>query len=351
MSELHDALVAMGVGRDEIESAENNGTLLALAAEHFLLPGQRMFDTADVAARCDVEPETLSTLWLALGFPRAVDEKAFTDQDVEVLQTFLRDGSISDYSLHEVRIISASLGRVADVFVDEIWDTHRSAGQSEHDALSEMADGVDLDRLERILMYLLRRHLVSGFYRRSALHDQAVRDGSPSLAVGFADLAGFSTFSQHMSSSELANLLVTFERTTYDLVTGFDGRVVKTLGDGVLFTSDTAPAAAEIALRLAELGHELPPVHVGVGWGPVLIRQGDCFGPTVNLVSRLVGCAEGREVIIDSALASELTDDDRFTTVPLGDRDLKSFGPVPLLRLTRPTPSELAEVPRAPTSR
>jgi len=184
------------------------------------------------------------------------------------------------------------------------------------------------------LMYVLRRHLVAGFYRRSALHDQAMRYGTPSMAVGFADLAGFSAFSQDMGSADLADLLVRFERAVYDLVAGLDGRVVKTMGDGVLFTADTPRAAADIALRLAELGDELPPVHVGVGWGPVLIRQGDCFGPTVNLASRVVGCAAGREVVTDGSLASELADDDRYALVPLGERDLKSFGLVPLFRLT-----------------
>lgn len=339
MSELHNALAALGASTEEIEAAEKNGTLLALAAERFLLPGERVFDTIEVAARCGVEPETLSQLWLALGFPRATDEKVFSDADVDVLRTFLRSGSISDYSLHEVRVISASLGRVAEVFVDEVWDAHRSAGQSDRDALAAMADGIDLDRMERILMYVLRRHLVAGLYRRSALHDAAMQYGAPSLAIGFADLAGFSTFSQHMSGAELATVLVEFERTVYDLVVALDGRVVKTLGDGVMFTSESPTAAARIALRLAELGVELPPVHVGLGWGPVFVRQGDCFGPTVNIVSRLVECAAGGEVVIDRVMAGVLTDDDDFSVSPLGERDLKSFGPVPLFRLTRPAPA------------
>jgi adenylate cyclase len=336
MSDVYDVLVALGVSRKEVEAAEQNGTLLALAAERFLLPGEREFDTAEVAAQCGVEPETLTKLWLALGFPRSVDEKVLTAFDIEVLRTFLRDGSVSDYSLHEVRVISSSLCRVAEVFVDEVWDAHRAAGQSERDALSAMA-GVDLDRMEQILMYVLRRHLVAGFYRRSALHDQAMQYGAPSLAIGFADLAGFTTFSQDMNSTELAGLLVEFERTAYDVVVELGGRVVKTLGDGVLYTSQSPTAAADIALRLAELGDELPPVHVGLGWGPVLIRHGDCFGPTVNLVSRLVACAAASEVVIDSAMAQQVAQDDRLSVTALGARDLKSFGDVPLYRLARRT--------------
>ena len=337
MSELYDALGALGVSREEVEEAERNGTLLALAAERFLLPGERGLDSAGFAAECGVEPDKLAKLWLALGFPPAVDEKAFSDQDVDVLRVFMRSGSISDSSLHEVRVISASLGRIAEVFVDEMWDAYRSAGQSERDALKEIAGGIDLGRLERILMYVLRRHLVAGFYRRSALHHQAMRDGAPSMAVGFADLAGFSTLSQAMSAVELAELLMAFERTAYDLVVALDGRVIKTLGDGVLFTSASPTAAARIALRMAGLGDDLPPVHVGLGWGPVLIRQGDCFGPTVNVVSRLVDCAAGGEVVIDAGMAEVLATDTRFAVVSLGERQLKSFGSVPLFRLEQHT--------------
>ena len=332
MSGLYDALGALGVSQEDVEEAERNGTLLALAAERFLLPGERRLDSADIAAECAVDPTMVAKLWLALGFPPGVDDKVFSDQDVDVLRVFLRTGSVSDYSLQEVRVISASLNRVAEVLVDEIWDAHRSAGQSERDALRAMA-GVDLARMERILMYVLRRHLVAGFYRRSALHDQAIRDGAPSMAVGFADLAGFSTVSQAMSAVELAELLVAFESKAYDLIVELDGRVVKTLGDGVLFTSDSPPAAAHIALRMAGLDDGLPPVHVGLGWGPVLLRQGDCFGPTVNLVSRLVGAATGGEVVVETAMAEALAADTRFSVVSLGEQELRSFGVVPLFRL------------------
>ena len=54
----------------------------------------------------------------------------------------------------------------------------------------------------------------------------------------------------------------------------------------------------------------------------------------MNLASRVVGCAAGREVVTDGSLANELADDDRYALVPLGERDLKSFGLVPLFRLT-----------------
>src|SRR2546423_14918884 len=290
---MYEAFRALGISSEEIEAAQRSGTLLALAAERVLLPGEREFDPEDVASACGVETQALTRLWRAMGLPQSAGSKPFTQQDIDLTRTFLGERSaLDDYWLQEIRVISASLARVAEVFVDEIWDHHFSAGQSEGEALLEMAPTVDLDRMDRILLYLLRRHLVAGIYRRLALHDQATRYGAPSMAVGIADLVGYSVLTQDMSDSELTGLVVNFDTAAYDLVAELNGRVVKTLGDGVIFTSDDAGSAAEIAVRLTAVGlPDLPPVHVGLAWGPVLIRQGDCFGPTVNLVSRLVGCA------------------------------------------------------------
>lgn len=334
MSGLHEALAVLGASPEEIDAAEANGTLLALAAERFLLPGERMYSAVDLAQRCGIAEEDLTKMWLALGFPRTED-RTFTDQDLDAVRTFLQSGSFSEYTVHETRIISAALARIADVFVDEMWESYRAGAQSDREALGSMSAGVDLQRVERMLMYVLRRHLVAGFYRRSALHEQSMRDGAASLAVGFADLAGFSTLSQGMGNAELTDVLVAFEKAAYETVAGVGGRIVKTLGDGVLFTADSAAIAADAGLQLASLAADLPPVHVGVAFGPVLMRQGDCFGPTVNLVSRIVGCAAGGEVVVDRTAARVLEDDSRFFLEPLGERDLKSFGPVPLWRLGR----------------
>ena len=337
MSELHEALALLGVSAEEVDAAEANGTLLALAAERFLFPGQPVYVVGDIAEQCGVDGDELTQLWLALGLPPPTGDRSFTEHDLEVLRTFLQSGSFSAYSLHEARIISASLARIADVFVDEIWDARRASVESDRDALNSMRAGVDLARMERILMYLLRRHLVAGFYRRSALHEQAMREGATTMAVGLADLAGFSAFSQTMSNAELTEVIVAFEQAAFDIVVSVGGRVVKTLGDGVLFTMDSAASAAAAALQMASLGANIPPVHVGLTFGPVLVRQGDCFGPTVNLVSRVVGCAAGGEVVVDSATARLLESEVGLALAPLGECDLKSFGPTPLWRVARST--------------
>jgi adenylate cyclase len=340
MSDLAEAFGALGITQAEIDAAAASGTLLALAAERFLLPGERKFDVADVAERTGLDRDALKKLWFALGFPGpSADDKAFTDSDIEWVRTLLADGTtVSDYTLHEARVISAALARIAEVFIDEMWDDRFAEGQTEMEALGEMAAGYDVERIEGMLLRLLRRHLVAAIYRRLALGDGAKHAGMPTVAVGFADAVGFTTLSQSLSASELTRLVVRFEQFSFDLVAEMGGRIVKTIGDEVMFLFDEAAKAGEFALRLAEHNDDdLPPIRVGLGWGPVLVRQGDCFGPTVNLASRVVGVADGGEVVVDRAMMELLAGNGQFTTTAIPERDLKGFGPVALWRLQRPT--------------
>lgn len=338
MSDLRAVLSTLGATEAEVDDAERTGTLLALAARRFLLPGDAKFTSEDVAQRVGISIDELSKLWLALGFPQPSNAApALTDRDVDVMRMLVSDGTtVTDYTLHEARVISSSLARIAEVLIDEIWDDHFAAGQTQHDALREMADGIDVDRIERLLLYLLRRQLVAAIYRRVSLHDRSGGSGQASMVVGFADMAGFTELSHSLTPSELTRLVVAFERTTFDLVAELGGRVVKTIGDEVMFTFDDLSSAAELAVRLTEIGGtQVPPTRIGLSWGPVIFREGDCFGPTVNLASRVVGIASPGGAVVDHAFADQLAPNGAVMATPIGDRDLKGFGPVSLWALAR----------------
>lgn len=322
----------------EVAAAEANGTLLALAAERFLIPGERVYDIEELAERTGTHVDELVRLWLALGFAASTPlEKAYTDNDAKAIRTLLADGTqLSEYTLHEARVISSALSRIAEVFIDEMWDSYRSAGQSDSEALGEMS-GMDVERVERLLLSLLRRHLVAAVYRRSALHEQAQREGHASLVIGFADLTGFTELSQSLTAKDLTGLIVAFERRACDAIAERGGRVVKTIGDAVMFTFDTPPPAVDLALRLTDVDSDAPPLRIGLAFGPVLVRQGDCFGPTVNLASRIAGVASSGEVIVDRAVASALAEDPRYQFDSLGEVALKGFGALALTRVARVT--------------
>ena len=164
---------------------------------------------------------------------------------------------------------------------------------------------------------------------------------SPLLAVGFADMVGFTLLSQHLSDDELAAVVRRFEEISHDIVTSEGGRVVKMIGDEVMFVVDSITEAARIGLALADAYSDddlLSDVRVGLACGPVLLRDGDYFGATVNLAHRIVNIANPGTVLMsdDFQAALQLDAPEQFSARPLRPRLLKDLGRVQLWWLSRP---------------
>jgi adenylate cyclase len=119
---------------------------------------------------------------------------------------------------------------------------------------------------------------------------------------------------------------------------------VKTLGDEVMFSAEDPVAAADIALTLAETfgggdpsdgiarsalseGISVPPVRVGLAWGPALAHGGDVLGPVVNIASRCTSLARPGTVLVDRELAAVLGDsaDGEFTLVRLRPQRVRGY--------------------------
>jgi adenylate cyclase len=336
VADIGAALIALGVTDAEVEQATADGTLLALLVERFLL-GTNRYDPAEAAAKAGVSIEAAARLWRALGFPQVADgRRQFTDNDVDVFRTVVGEGStLSDAFYHEARLLSEALARVAEVLVDEMWDAYIGDGTADA-AISDVVEaGIDIPRIERILLHILRRQLVASVYRRATLHRPPGQAAGPFVAVGFADLVGFTALSQRVGVTELARLVMRFEEATYDLVADAGGRVIKTIGDEAMFTFPAPLAAARLAIRLATtLPAELPSVRISIAWGPVLIREGDCFGPTVSLASRIVGAASPGQVLVSEATRDALARDPSVEVRSIPAVELKDFGSVPLWELT-----------------
>src|SRR5207245_2164173 len=104
--------------------------------------------------------------------------------------------------------------------------------------------------------------------------------------------------------------------------------VVKTLGDGVLFTTSTPRAAVEVALdtvQAHDADDDLPSVRVGIASGPVLVRLGDVYGEPVNLASRLCDQARPSSVLVDRVAAADLEGVAGLRVRPLERRSVRGF--------------------------
>jgi adenylate cyclase len=133
-----------------------------------------------------------------------------------------------------------------------------------------------------------------------------------------------------MSGQDLSKLVEVFESSASDIVVGRGGRVIKTLGDEVMFVISTAEAAARVALELAETfasdAVRVPAVRVGLAWGPALTHGGDLFGPVVNLASRCTGVARPNTVACDREFAAQMDEVDGIEAVKLRTFRVRGYG-------------------------
>jgi adenylate cyclase len=157
------------------------------------------------------------------------------------------------------------------------------------------------------------------------------------MTVGFVDLVGFTTLSGRMAPRELADTIERFEETAHDVVTARGCRLVKLIGDEVMFVALDATAACDAALALVEKfrGDATVTPRGALATGELVIRGGDYYGPVVNLASRVAELAVPNELLVTEAVAAH-TQSIAFRFEPAGKRMLKGFDqPVALLSVER----------------
>lgn len=128
------------------------------------------------------------------------------------------------------------------------------------------------------------------------------------LAVGFADLAGYTGLWEELEPHHLALMLDRFEATTGDVIVAAGANVVKRIGDAVMFVTNAPGIGCALAVDLLEAcaAAKLPKLRVGIAFGDVMVRQGDFYGPTVNLAARLVSSAEAGTALTDASMFERL---------------------------------------------
>ncbi|MGY1700576.1 adenylate/guanylate cyclase domain-containing protein [Geodermatophilus sp. SYSU D00766] len=322
------------------------------ALERLLLGGPRRLTRLEVAAAAGMPPERTQRLWRALGFPDvADDDRAFTLSDVGALATvseLIDAGFIDpDSEASIARVTGQALSRLAD------WQTDLLAGALVRRA-REQGPGTPVDAvaaaeallplLSRTQDYVWRRHLAANLDR--ALSTGAAGDRRE-MAVGFADLVGYTSRSRGMGGRELGAMVEAFEATATEVIARSRGRVVKTVGDGVLFTAASAVDAVEIGLILPAVwdAEDHPPLRVGAAYGTVLTRLGDVYSPVVNLASRLTSIAPAGAVLVDRVLAGHVRDLPQYRVRPMEPVAVRGYESVQPWRVSRRVAGEADEGP------
>lgn len=334
--------VTLGIDPDEIDRAVADGTLGLLIVEHTVMPERGLYTLDEVVARSGLGADARK-FWRALGFPDPdPDDRAFSEMDLEMLRmvdALLRLQLIErDVAFQFARVIGWSMQRVAQAHIDAIEARLAAeiADPAEQELATQRAELL-IPTVPRVLEYTWRRHMQSAA-RRRIMGDHLAADGQQARCVGFADLVGFTALAQEADDMELAAVVERFETTAFDIVSGHGGRVVKTIGDEVMFEASEPAAAVSIALDLAHAFHQddaVNDIRVGVAYGPALAREGDLYGPTVNLAARLVGIAYAGAVVVPAEVRDALADNEEFVFRSLRTRHLKHIGRVQVYAVRR----------------
>ena len=304
--------------RQQADSADGSAELgldprrLYEKLEAVILGSSRSLNRVEVSEAADVPLERATALWQALGFPatQSDDEVLFVEADVEALRkvSWLIDTGLvdPDIELTLVRSLGRSFARLAEWEMAELGSSAVTASMLTDDKrLEDLVDRV-VPVVEEVQNYVWRRHIASAAGR---LLLQPAGEEGVEMTVGFADIVGFTRRSRGMDSKEITELIELFEATSASIVTSNEGRMIKTIGDEVLFVCDDPADAARIGLDLAE-GSEhddrFPELRVGLAHGEVVSRMGDVFGPVVNIASRLTSLARPGRVLVDRELAKIL---------------------------------------------
>jgi class 3 adenylate cyclase len=331
-----EELVSRGATIDQMVEMDRMGRLPTLISD-LVLGSVAVTDIDGLAELLGLPRDRLDATIRAAGFPvPPAGEQAFTERDVNMLRSLLPaiDVFPEDVTLEMLRVIGSSLARVADAFVAAYLDSverelSRAGGtELEHlraveRALSVMGGTIDA------LGPLLVRQMGQAIQRSRLSRSGALSSGLARLAVGFVDLAGFTELTQRVAPGDLGRLVGDFEAVAADLVADHDGRLVKLIGDEVMFVALRAEDACAIASGLVDAFEDDERGIVprgGIGWGDVLARSGDYYGPVVNLAARLAGAAVPLEVLASEDLVAAVDG----TVVadclePAGRRQLKGF--------------------------
>jgi class 3 adenylate cyclase len=328
---LIEYLDSLGFTPDEMVEAERHGRLFGLAGDVLQRSGRPIYTLRAAADDLGVSVEELTHAWHALGLSVADgDQPVFSQVDIDGLAAWvaLKAAVGDEASLTLLRVLGASMARLS-----EAGSTAIRLGlpdiQMEHSedelttARAYRAVGEFIPRLAVLMDAVFRHHTISA----RTYFEGVVRDNSASVicGIGFADLTGFTSLTQRLTPTELSTLLVEFAAAVNEVVLADGGRVVKFIGDEVMWVSSTPEQLAKVAFDLVEhpgAQEANLQVRAGLGYGSVLAIGGDYFGTAVNLAARLVAAAAPGQILAAADVRDELPD---WPAIPQDPLVLKGF--------------------------
>jgi class 3 adenylate cyclase len=350
---LLEWLTARGLTVEELVEADAEGNLHSSFADRKLRPAPTM-SREDVSARTGLSVEDVDRAWLAAGFPPAPPgEVVFNEDDLLLFDVVPAAMAMfgPDTLLAFTRVMGAAMARIAEaadaMFLTDVEAPRRAGGVTELELAQMVDEGVTmLAGLPTLLVPLFRRHAAAAI-DRSRLNRSGQRGTSfvgsynVPLAVGFADLVGFTALAERTEPRALAAIVGRFERSAAERAVAAGVRLVKSIGDAVMIVGSDPVAVVDVVAGLAaEVDAEpaLSGMRGAVVAGDVLVRDGDYVGPTVNLAARATKEAPPGGVVVNSPVADALATVGRAST-PMPPVTLRGIDEPVALALVTPAPA------------
>jgi adenylate cyclase len=342
---LLEQLVADGVPLAELKRRSADGTVMFLPAERVLAGGVR-YTATQIAERTGVDLDFLLAIRRAMGLPIPGEEEAvYTEDELESVQmtNAFREAGISEEEMFELtRVLGRGLSQAAEAMRALVLRLVLEPGVSEQELAQRYALATSqlapmLGPLITNLLTLHLRQMAESEAINAAERSGGQLPGSREIAVGFADLVGFTRLGEEVAPQELGRLAARLEVLTSGVVSP-PVRLIKTIGDAVMLASPEPATLLDSSLALIDAadaeGDEFPQLRAGVAFGPALSRAGDWFGRPVNLASRITGIARPGSVLADREVRAATREGYRWSFA--GERRLRGIRePVTLYRARR----------------
>lgn len=290
----------------------------------------------------------------ALGLPRPEPDDRVREDDLEMFAVgqFAKQLGMSDAEVcRSLRMYGDNLARIgaaeAPFFHDYIETPFLRSGMSEYEMLQAASQISPQIRpmVERMMLWVYRRHQEHATIEHIVEHVENMLDEAgltiprPARppAMAFLDLVGYTRLTEERGDETAVELVARLGEIVRSESARFGGKPVKWLGDGVMFHFPDPRQAVLCSLDLVDRtpATGLPPAHVGVNAGPVIFRDGDYFGRTVNVAARIAGRAGPGEVLVSDDVV-DLVDDEGLRFEHIGPVELKGLSsPVVLHRVGR----------------
>jgi len=286
-------------------------------------------------------------MWRAAGFPDVTpDAPVFHEGDVEGFRVFFEGAEFfgERATLEFTRVVGAAMASIADaalgLFGLEVHPRLSEEGVTELERAQAIETAsLSLQEQVPIAIDVLFRGHVEAAIRRGQIAGAEASGTMFRGAVGFLDLVDSTPLTRELDARELMTHVADFERSTGEAVGARDGRVVKHIGDEVMFVTPDAADACEIALELRDRfdpAHGKPGLRGGVAFGDLVRGYGDFYGPLVNLAARAVKRAEPGSVLVTDEVRAASDGRPGLSFASIGAQVLRGFdAPIELYAVER----------------